>query len=327
METDAQPEGTALSANAQLETLYGVVDTDLKALRDAMAPYSHQLAPVQRRHREQRFSDYQWFVDYLANALISVRFASQFAQDGVPALENMQHGFDKLEGRAVEFNALRDSLEQQRNAGTIPSEVSAALTRSIDRLETHTQALKDFLKAQLETLNPPEGKPMSTQAPDTKALETNVEQIGNLYRQLLPIMQAIHAKYPELKREYMQRMDESDGFCRMIDLVPNIQHRLMMELDMPEIEPATALMTKAAQTSEIFAQSRALLEEAGKRDPQVRTSQALTINDLLEDTLLQAYEGFDALRTPATPPTAHGVSAVKSDRLQVKSAGREPGEN
>ena len=327
METDAQPEGTALSANAQLETLYSAVDTDLKALRDAMAPYSHKLAPVQRRNSEQRFSDYQWFVDYLANALISVRFASQFAQDGVPAAENMQHGYDKLEARAVEFNALRESLEHQRIVGAIPSEVTAALVQSIDRLETHTQALKDFLKTQLEPLQPSEGKPMTTDAPDMTALEKNVDQIGELYQQLLPIMQAIHAKYPDLKREYMQSMDESDGFCRVIDLVPNIQHRLMMELDMPEIVPATSLMAKAAQTMEIFAQSRALLEEAAKRDPHVKESQALTIHDLLEDTLLQAYEGFDALRTPATPPTAHGVSAVKSDRLQLKSTGREPGEN
>ena len=164
---------------------------------------------------------------------------------------------------------------------------------------------------------------MSNGTPDTRALEKDLELTMGLYKQLEPILQRLHEKYPESKQEFMREMDKSDGFCRLIDLVPNMQHTLMCVVDMPEMELAHPMRTKAAQTQEIFAQSRAMLETYA-HDPLVRDSMALSMHDLLEDLLLGAYETADALHAPAT----QGLSDIsEAQRLLAERKGRTPGGN
>ena len=159
----------------------------------------------------------------------------------------------------------------------------------------------------------------SDKASETIPLAQSVKFIDNYYAQLKPALLALRKKYPETVR-MTQDMDRADGFSRILDLVPNMQQYMSVAITRPDMKSPTPLASYSPRISEIFTQSRQLLDKM-KNDPIVQDTGALGLNDLLEDYLHEACKGFDA-RTPSP----QGVTAVRNERLAAPpAAGIVPG--
>jgi hypothetical protein len=154
--------------------------------------------------------------------------------------------------------------------------------------------------------------------PDTSRKEwaSRGERISQLYGDLLPVIQAIQAEHPELDpvrdgKVHAQNVAVSDGFMRLIDLVPNV-NQVVINMGTPprEFGPPTYQLkalakalqsTYAPKTPEIFEQVNAMLKQ--HLPDGEKKSEALRISDDLEAALNETYLAAETMR--AAKGSAH----------------------
>jgi hypothetical protein len=124
---------------------------------------------------------------------------------------------------------------------------------------------------------------------DRKTWVSRGARISQLYNELLPIILDIQAQHPELYpfsggKFNVQSVAESDGFMRLIDLVPNVNQVVNIMADRPLNEIAKNLCdVHAPRTRAIFEQANAMLKKYGAG------AHALRISDDLEGALNETY--------------------------------------
>lgn len=131
-------------------------------------------------------------------------------------------------------------------------------------------------------------------------------RIQQLYDELVPIMTDIHATQISSKtllgdtKVSVEKVSDTDGFMRLIDLMPNVNQVLILMSDSPSEydhppdylkKLAARLCTNyAPQTPAIFREVKTMLRQyGGDRD-------ALRIADDLEWALNETYAAAEALR-------------------------------
>lgn len=124
---------------------------------------------------------------------------------------------------------------------------------------------------------------------------SRAERIKERYDRLLPIIQAIQAQHPETMRMNLTKIDESDGFSRLIDLVPNVNQVVQIMAARPKKLGVDRLCDfYAPKTRAIFEEVNTLLKQylpegEAKKD-------ALTISDDLEWALNETYLAAETMR-------------------------------
>lgn len=146
--------------------------------------------------------------------------------------------------------------------------------------------------------------------PDTSRKEwaSRAARIGELYGELLPIIQDIQEKKPELNpfhdgKGHAQAVAESNGFMRLMDLVPNVQGNVVKmgpcaEGGVPaaQFHRITKELCAAPKkdTPTIFMQVNALLKQHLPDGEEKK--QALRISDDLEWALNETYLAAETKR-------------------------------
>lgn len=134
---------------------------------------------------------------------------------------------------------------------------------------------------------------------------SRVTRIGELYAELLPVIKNIQTHHPECVRLTTTDIDASDGFMRLIDLVPNVQGVMMTLADdsypaSPRMrsDSTTSLCNKyAPKTDAIFNDVNAMLKQYLVGDDQWETRrEARRIADDLEWALREAYQAAETMR-------------------------------
>ena len=141
--------------------------------------------------------------------------------------------------------------------------------------------------------------------PKTNAEEwaSRASRIGELYAELLPIMQEIQRQHPESVRLKLTDMDSSDGFMRLIDLVPNVQ-QIIGTFDGKKHVLALERLTNyyAPKTEPIFAEVNAMLKQymTGEDNWEARR-EARRISDDLEWALRETYQAAETMQGRQSP--------------------------
>jgi hypothetical protein len=140
---------------------------------------------------------------------------------------------------------------------------------------------------------------------DRKEWASRGERIHQLYGELLPIIQNLQVQHPALNpfhdgKVHAQNVAESDGFMRLVDLVPNV-NQMVMNMGTPPSEfgpPAYQLKAMAKRLSdEYHPKTRAIFEEANALLTQYGADKdVLRISDDLEWALNETYQAAETMR-------------------------------
>lgn len=137
------PESTVAELSKQALTAY-------QAMKNVVAPISRDWPKVERGHRETRYNDYDWFVDYFGNSMQMMHYAE------LPDIEKTQRGIylmtglHGLEQRRHEFTRLEARIVESQRTGSINDAQATQAVSAVHALWKHTEPLMHKLTHEVQ---------------------------------------------------------------------------------------------------------------------------------------------------------------------------------